>query len=403
MKSVVLTILIGASIVSQAQDWAAYEVPVDLGEEKKWVLQEDVSDDFNYTSEASNKSAAFLEKWDDFYHNGWKGPAPTLWQRDHSLVEGGKLLMKASRVSGETLTFSSGGKSYTLPATRLGCITSRVRVKYPAYVEAFVKITNSVLASDVWMLSPDDTQEIDICEAYGSARYSNDWFSNKRLHLSHHVFIRQPFTDWQPNDEGSFYTDGSTVWSEDYHRIGVYWRDPWHLEYYVDGKLVRTRSGKDQIDPKYHTNATNQGDTSNDTRTGMSKEMDIIINTEDQTWRAIQGLSPTDRELSLVDDHTFKVDWIRVYKPQDIESALEEVESDVLNISPNPSRDRVSISSQLRMKEVKLQSVSGTLIKQVTCNASTCSVGISDVSAGVYIIQVILGNGSCVNQQIIKL
>ena len=92
-----------------------------------------------------------------------------------------------------------------------------------------------------------------------------------------------------------------------------------------------------------------------------------------------------------------------MYKPQDIESALEEVESKVLHISPNPSRNRVSISSQLRMKEVKLQSVSGALIKQVSCNARTCSVDISDVSPGVYIIQAFLENGACVSQQIVKL
>ena len=110
--------------------------------------------------------------------------------------------------------------------------------------------------------------------------------------------------DWQPSDEGSFYTDGSTVWSDGYHRIGVYWKDPWNLEYYVDGEMVRTRSGKNQIDPNDFTNGT-----------GLNKPMDIIINMEDQNWNAYKGRTPTNEEIKNEEDHTFKVDWVRVYKP----------------------------------------------------------------------------------------
>ena len=73
------------------------------------------------------------------------------------------------------------------------------------------------------------------------------------------------------------------------------------LEYYVDGELVRTISGKDIIDPNNYTGGT-----------GLVKDMDIIINMEDQSWRAVKGLSPTDEELKNVEDHTFLVDWIRV-------------------------------------------------------------------------------------------
>ncbi|MEO8417043.1 MAG: hypothetical protein ABI472_25490 [Ginsengibacter sp.] len=276
---------------NDGKDWKGIAVPANAGAGKVWELQAQ-SDDFNYTAPAAAKGSDFAARWTDFYHNAWTGPSPTVWQRDHSFTANGNLQIKSSRPGGTT-------------NTNTGCITSVQRVLYPVYVEAYVKIAKSVLASDVWMLSADDTQEIDICEAYGGDRYTNEWFGNKRLHLSHHVFVRSPFQDWQPNDEGSFYTDGSTIWNQAYHRIGVYWKDPWNLEYYVDGKLVRSRSGVSQIDPSNFTNGT-----------GLSKEMDIIINMEDQTWRASQGLTPTNAELAITDDHTFKVDWIRIYKPK---------------------------------------------------------------------------------------
>lgn len=302
----VLLLLLVLVTTSFAQDWKDYPVPADAGEGLEWILQEDVSDDFNYDFAPSSSEATIGEKWTNWFHNGWSGPLPTVWKRDHIYVEDGKMKVKASRTEGETVNVNSGGTNYILKTTNLGCATSVKRVKYPVYIETYVKITKSVLASDVWLLSPDDTQEIDICEAYGGDRWTNDWFSNQRLHLSHHVFIRNPFQDWQPSDEGSFYTDGTTVWSDDYHRIGVYWKDPWNLEYFVDGKLVRTRSGKSQIDPNDYTNGL-----------GLSKPMDIIINTEDQTWRAVQGLTPTDEELQNEANTTFNVDWVRIYKPVD--------------------------------------------------------------------------------------
>ncbi len=295
------------------ETWKTIPVPANAGSGKTWEFQENLSDNFEYNAPANDKGEIFLSKWDDFYHNEWTGPGLTVWDRGHSFVQDGKLQMPSTRVAGSD-------------KINTGCITSKTRVIYPIYIEAKAKVMNSTLASDVWLLSPDDTQEIDIVEAYGgayseSAGKEHTWYA-ERIHLSHHVFIREPFQDYQPTDDGSWYNDG-TVWREDYHRYGVYWRDPWHLEYYIDGKLVRTVSGKEMIDPLYYTNSTNPGDSSNDTRTGLSKEMDIIINVEDQSWRSSpeSGLksdtyTPTDNELSNSEDHTFKVDWIRVFKPK---------------------------------------------------------------------------------------
>ena len=279
-----------AGISLSAQDWKGIPVPADAGIGYTWVIQSQ-SDEFNYEAPATNKGPAFFEKWTDFYHNAWTGPGLTVWDRQHVFVSDGLLQIPASR-----LVQNSVDKIST------GCITSTSRVLYPVYIEANVKISNSVLASDVWLLSPDDTQEIDICEAYGGDRNTNEWFA-ERIHLSHHVFIRHPFQDYQPTDPGTWYYNG-TIWREAYHRIGVYWKDPWNLEYYIDGRLVRSVSGEEIIDPRGYTNGT-----------GLSKAMDIIINVEDQTWRSDQGLTPTDAELENVDNNTFKVDWIRVYKP----------------------------------------------------------------------------------------
>ncbi|WNH11949.1 InlB B-repeat-containing protein [Thalassobellus suaedae] len=281
---------------STLEDWYAYEVPADAGTGKTWVLQSDVSDDFNYVAIAGNKGADFDNKWTDWYHNAWTGPGLTNWNRENSFVENGMLKLIATRKSGTN-------KVYT------GAVTSKKRIQYPVYIETRAKIMNSVLANGAWLLSPDDTQEIDFMEAYGSS-YSegaakDQTYFAERMHLSHHVFIRQPFQDYQPTDAGSWYkTSPATLWRNDFHRYGVHWIDPWNLKYYVDGVLVRTVSGKSIIDPNEFTNGT-----------GLNKEMDILFTVEDQDWRSNQGITPTDNELSNLANNTFSIDWVRVYKP----------------------------------------------------------------------------------------
>lgn len=130
--------------------WKDLPVPADAGANMVWQFQ-DISDNFEYEAEAENKGDLFLSKWDDFYHNNWAGPGLTEWKREHSLVADGHLQIWAARKPASN-------------KINMGCITSKTRVLYPVYIEARAKIMNSTLASDVWLLSPDDTQEIDIVE-----------------------------------------------------------------------------------------------------------------------------------------------------------------------------------------------------------------------------------------------
>jgi beta-agarase len=371
-KLLLLTTLISIHSV-WCQDWNGIAVPPSAGTNMVWQLQPQ-SDDFNYTSVASPKTQTFLDKWDDFYHNAWVGPGLTIWNRAKSLVEDGTLKIPSTRINNNNVS--------------TGCITSRQTIVYPAYVEAYAKVMSSTLASDVWLLSPDDTQEIDILEAYGDVsptrNPNNAWFG-MRVHISHHVFIRNPFTDWQPTDTGSWFNNG-TVWKDGYHRFGVYWRDPWHLEYYIDGVLRRTVSGKENIDPQYHTNAVNPGDTNNDTRTGLSKPMDIIINVEDQTWRSNQGLTPTNAELLNTDDHTFKVDWIRVYKAVS-NLSTEDVKANTIKIYPNPVNDVLHIDSNSIFENISIFKLNGAKIKTEISKNATNNFDVSQLPTGLYIVK----------------
>lgn len=271
----------------EAHDWDDVEIPAAPANGKVWELQP-ISDDFGYTANPTDKPTEFTDRWKDQFINKWTGPGLTEWNPGHSYVINGHLGIEANRKP-------DTNRVYT------GVVSSKDAFTYPLFVEAKVKISGLVLASNVWLLSEDSTEEIDVVEAYGSDRPGQEWVA-QRLHLSHHVFIRNPLQDYQPKDEGTWFFDG-TNWREDFHRIGVYWRDPWHLEYYVDGKLVRTVSGKKVIDPRGYTKGT-----------GLSKPMHLIINVEDQNWRSDDEITPTDEELGDPNKSIMWVDWVRVYK-----------------------------------------------------------------------------------------
>ncbi len=328
-----LTILAALTAGSAwADDWDRLPVPAEAGPGYEWQLQEAVSDDFSYDFKPTSELANLGGKWKNQYKGGWPGPGTTLWRHENVAVSRGKLWIRAAMKEGETKQLREDvdgdgqPEVLDLPTVRLGCLTSLETVQYPVFVEARVKIANAVLASNLWMLSQDNTQEIDILESYGGRGDDGrgDWLA-QRIHLSHHVFIRsKPLQDYQPMDPSTWYVHpdkdkkpkrGKGYWTNRFLRIGVYWRDPTHLEYYLDGELIKTTSGLDDADGKGGIDPRGYTRDESGKRTGLTKPMNLIINMEAQDWNAIAGRTPTPKEIKRTKDHTFLMDWVRVYKP----------------------------------------------------------------------------------------
>ncbi len=391
-----------------SQDWNGIAVPVTLDGGDTWVLQSNVSDDFNYTAPAANKGTTFKSKWDDFYHNVWTGPGSTVWTRQHSSVNGGELKLTATR--------------YLSSSVNAGAIHSNNTIQYPVYIEAKIKIMNSVLANGAWLLSPDDTQEIDFMEGYGatysdSAQEDLSWWG-ERMHVSHHVFIRSPFKDWQPSELASGNGNpapnptwirrndgnGNIKWKDSYHTYGVYWKDPWHIYHFIDGVQVSKREGKDQIDPLFFTNSVNQGDSSNDTRTGLSKAMDIMITVEEQGWRKANEKSvvPTNSELSNIENNTFKIDWIRAYKPTSSLSVKDVKNNFKVNIYPNPTSKLIQINASQLINKIDCFDVRGKLICSKNFNDAAVNFDLQKLTKGIYFLEISAQDGSTSRQKILK-
>ncbi|PKQ61860.1 beta-agarase [Labilibaculum filiforme] len=413
------------------QDWIDIAVPASPENGKAWELQLDVSDDFNYQFDAASVQTTFGDKWTNFYHNSWNGPGTTYWQYDHVSVNGSELVIKASR--------NSSTSKMGVPGVNAGCVTSSNRVKYPVFIESKVSVADIVLASDFWLLSPDDTQEIDIIECYGGADQGNEYFS-KFIHLSHHSFVRDPFQDYQPRDKSTWWEKaGVTSWGEycwnkgdrKYVRVGVNWISPVHFEYYIDGELVRvlydkafaskignlwyytypsmTNGELDMENGYQKANAYSSdseysfetlkkaSDVSNTSAIdpynfqggeGFTKELDIIINIESQDWHVSAGRTPSDADLNNPAKNSMKVDWVRVYKPVEIPTAIYDMKSQDIKVYPNPTKGDFTLTFPTTFKDQKMElyNLLGQKLMSDNVSGTSHTVQLKDVPKGMYLL-----------------
>ncbi len=329
--SIILIALSALSRVAYAQDWANIPIPANAGEDKMWQLQENVSDDFSYTFSPVNSKTDFGEngKWYNFYHNHWDGPGTTYWKYNHVRVTEGNLIIKASRWTQEDEPQPQSSQANKMNKPEAGinsaCVTSNAKVSYPAFVEASISVANIALASCFWLLSPDDTQEIDIIENYGGVDYFKQF-----THISHHSFIRNPFHDYQPRDRNSWWPDsrvngnygwGDWCWNNGnrrYLRLGVHWVSPKHFEYYIDGEMVRTlyrNAIATKINNTWHytyynaihpTGTTNEwgdnigGQAVND-ESGYSAVTTYSKNDDDYSFETLRAASKASKGICVID------------------------------------------------------------------------------------------------------
>jgi agarase len=287
-------------------DWGQLEVPAPLSDGQAWVLDETLSDRFNDESTAK----AFAEKWRLGKPDGWLGPGATHFSDDHVALDGGNLHVFASRVpevkQGRPrqvkADFTTARTVYT------GYVTSHHTLRPPAYTEARLKASATPLSSNFWLLSDDNTNEIDVVEVYGDT----DWF---RTHPSNniHIFLRDDHGDIKQDlaKQGHHPLPEGVGADEDFHRYGVHWISDTQVDFYLDGEKVRTLHLPDEIEDP-------DGDY-------LHEPLRLIFDLEAHTWRKQEGI-PTDEQLDDDRANRMVVDWVRTYRQAPADAAVSEPE-----------------------------------------------------------------------------
>ena len=259
-----------------------------------WVLNAELSDDFNGTEIDTDKW--FVEGGNGDYYI-WKGRAPSQFVPHNVSVADGKLKLRTawepdykfyeeSYSDGNMGTSKYGEyKGELMPVTTAGVLTNK-RFLY-GYMEVRSKVGNAAITGAFWAIGHE--QELDIYELMGNPK-------NKKGNIKEDSYLATAH-DWSPPAQRptkifNHVEDLDFRTADDFHVYGAEWGVD-YLKLFIDGKMIRHFT-QDQLGTAFVLN----------------NPMEIWLDSEIFFW-----LGMPDKEELPVD---FEIDYMRIWqKPSD--------------------------------------------------------------------------------------
>lgn len=238
-----------------------------------WKKEEALSDEF--------------DEWDSskWFKSLWNYGVPVQMRSQNSGVSDGNLWIKATLDEGKSRWFETSR------------VMSKRQIKYPMYTESRIKTAHISAYNTFWLNNGDidNRDEIDVIE------------NNSKPSCN-----CQPDFPWQMNSQYFHVVDGDTKrnkgdfdnrnlsdlnplkgipWNEEYHIVGVWWKDARNIQFYLDGEPAGSVvSARD-----------------------FTRNLNLIWDlwTIDQNWSG--GIAAQN---DLLDDaiNTMKIDWVRTWQ-----------------------------------------------------------------------------------------
>jgi beta-glucanase (GH16 family) len=289
LQSIAVTLAIGVDAQTGAQDWKQYSVPAAPAPQGDWVLDESLSDEFNYDLSTPEGKARFDAKWNTRKPDNWFGPGATYFSQDHYVVAEGVLKIFGSRVPKDD-QIASGDEGFTR-TTYTSYITSKALLTPGCYTEVMLKGTGTTMSSNFWMIDDKNETEIDVVEVYGDG----DWYPR---HPATAVHFQRRGGNGDEHKQIRHPKDGIRYGLE-FHRYGVHWIDEMHVQFYYDGEPVRAIDlPKEIVDPSGRY---------------LNQPVRLIFDLEAHAWRGVSDI-PGDADLLDKDKNNMQVDWVRTYR-----------------------------------------------------------------------------------------
>ncbi|WP_456516747.1 Ig-like domain-containing protein [Aquimarina sp. 433] len=261
--------------------------------DKKWVKMEAMSDEFDVWD---------ANKW---FKSTWNYGVPVFMSNsnENSGVANGNLWIKA------TLNESNPEQRWFQTAR----IHSREKTSYPMYTEARIKTAHISAYNTYWLNNGDisDRDEIDIIEnnSKPSCNCQPDFPTTMNSQYFHADSNLTPVTirnkgNYSNNNLSDTNPLKGIRWNEEYHIVGVWWKDNKNIQFYLDGE------------PAGSVVVGNHETGDNFPSRVFTRDLEIIFDlwTNEADW--LGGLPP---KSDLGDDtiNTMRVDWVRTWKLED--------------------------------------------------------------------------------------
>lgn len=265
----------------------------DLANTDGWVLNEELSDEFEGTEIDTNRW--FVEGQNGDYYI-WKGRAPSQFVPHNVIVEDGKLKLKTQwepnyAFANESYADGSNNDAYgifegkPLPVTTAGIITKKRFLN--GYMEVKSKVGNTAITGAFWAIGYE--QELDVYEQMGKPSIEGGIQDNT---------VRSGVHDWSPpavRPTKAFGNDEQNLpyrTADEFHVYGAEWGID-YLKIFRDGKLT------------YHVTQDELG-----TDWVLNNPMEIWLDSEIFKWLGV----PQKEELPTA----FEIEYMRIWqKPSD--------------------------------------------------------------------------------------
>ena len=260
----------------------------DLTNTGGWVLNKDISDEFNGNQIDTVKW--FVEGLNDKYYI-WKGRAPAQFVPHNVIVEDGKLKLRTRWEP--DFDFDSEGYSESgsepygvfegkpLPVTTAGVVTKKRFLN--GYMEVKAKVGDAAITGAFWAIGHE--QELDIFELMGNPKLEGDIREDSYKATIH---------DWSPPATRPTwaykYNEKKLPFrvADDFHIYGAEWGED-YLNLYIDGNLVDSIN-QDQLGTDWVLN----------------NPMEIWLDSEIFKWLGV----PHKEELPV----DFEIEYLRVWQ-----------------------------------------------------------------------------------------
>ncbi len=288
----------------------AFTAPPEPPMGMRWVLNPEMSDEFNGTQLDKNK-------WLD-YHPTWTGRVPGIFLPSQISVADGYMQIRGEKLEEDIIVTNWRGEEFAYNIA-CGAVVSR-KTTFLGYYECRLKAAGTTMSTTFWFsndtaVGPNGCDkyslEWDIQECIGrTGNFQGSWFANGMHSNSHYWYTDCGGTkhDYRSHPEIRF--SESELASENFHVYGGWWQDATKASYYYDNGEPKTHNFYHEI---------------TDTPFDRPMRMRLVSETYPFPWIEL----PNDAELADPSKNVAYYDWVRGY------SLVHANEPFVLDTNPN--------------------------------------------------------------------
>lgn len=265
----------------------------------KWILNQDMSDEFEGTS--LNEDKWLIQGTNGVFQSNFKGRAPSQFSTDNVRLENGMLKLETRWEPDYNFSPTTDNDGNTYENITTAAVITKNEFVY-GYLEVKAKAADAEVTSSFW--ATGNATEFDFFEMFGDHKQPNKLWKDNELWWSIH--------DWSSAGSGkSTYTEhhdlGFRV-ADDFHVYGYEWSAA-NVKIYIDGELYRDVS-KDAINAHDDVTNNNGGNGVNENFV-ITKPIKIWFDQETFPWH---GIPDSMQEVGGDGSIDFEIEYLRIWQ-----------------------------------------------------------------------------------------